>query len=106
MSSGSKPATTTGMRWRSTNFSKIPQPVIVAACPAARNPSTRVCGICATSSIAGGTYLCADRIEKFLGRSCCKTIAAVATAVVSKPVAKKTTSSPLARARATASATL
>ena len=44
-----------------------PQPVIVAACPAARKPSTRVSGISATISITGGMYLCAERTEKFGG---------------------------------------
>src|ERR1051326_980497 len=92
MSSGSKPATTTGSLCRSTNGSKTAEPVIVAAWPAARNPSTRDSGISATISITGGMYLCAERTEKFFGGSSTMT-AAVATAVVSKPVAKKTTCS-------------
>ncbi len=97
MSSGSNPATTTGVPCRATNGSKMPQPVIVAAWPAARNPSTRDSGISATISITGGMYLCADRTEKFRGGSA-RITAAVATAVVSNPVAKNTTSS-VARAR-------
>jgi hypothetical protein len=101
MSSGSKPATTTGIPWRSTKGSKIPQPVIVAACPAARNPSTRVSGISATISMTGGMYLCAERTEKFSGTGP-RTTAAVATAVVSKPVAKKTTGFSVSRASSTA----
>ena len=40
--------------------------------------------------MAAGTYLCAERIEKFGGGPASAT-AAVATAVVSKPLAKKTT---------------
>jgi hypothetical protein len=61
MSRGSKPATTTGMPWRSTKRSKIFHPVMVAAWPAARKPCTRVWGISATISITGGMYLWADR---------------------------------------------
>lgn len=57
MSSGSNPATTTGSRCRSTNGSKTANPVMVAAWPAARNPSTRLPGISATISITGGMYL-------------------------------------------------
>jgi hypothetical protein len=102
MSSGSNPATTTGIRCFATKGSKIPQPVIVAAWPAARNPSTRVSGISATISMAGGMYLCADRIEKFFGSRGERTTAAVATAVVSNPVAKKTTSRSVLRASSTA----
>jgi hypothetical protein len=63
-----------------------------AACPAARKPSTLLSGISATISIAGGMYLCAERIEKFFGTPASST-AAVATAVVSNPLAKNTTSS-------------
>ena len=56
-------------------------------------------------SITGGMYLWADRTEKFAGgRS--RIAAAVATAVVSKPVAKKTSGASIARASATACATL
>ncbi len=51
--------------------------------------------------MAGGTYLCADRTEKFVG-GLAKRIAAVATAVVSKPDAKNTTGSSVARASSTA----
>jgi len=58
--------------------------VIVAAWPAARNPSTREPGISATISITGGIYLCAERTEKFGGGSL-RITAAVATAVVSNP---------------------
>ena len=105
MSSGSKPATTTGIRWRSTKRSKMPQPVMVAACPAARNPSTRVPGISATISMTGGMYLWAESTEK-LGGGSRRMTAAVATAVVSKPEAKKTTSSSVSRASSTACATL
>ena len=65
---------------------------MVAACPAARKPSTRLPGISATISITGGMYLCAERTEKFCGGPR-RISAAVATAVVSKPVAKNTTSS-------------
>ena len=51
-------------------------------------------------------YLCAESTEKFAGSSRSST-AAVATAVVSKPVAKKTTgSSGSATARSTAFETL
>ena len=50
MSSGSNPATTTGTRWRATKASKMPQPVIAAACPAAMNPSMRESGISHTIS--------------------------------------------------------
>ena len=101
MSSGSKPATTTGRRWRSTNASNTPHPVIVAAWPAARNPSTVVSGISATISMTGGMYLCAERIERFSGNPF-RTMAAVATAVVSKPVAKNTTGSLRRSASSTA----
>ena len=38
---------------------------MVAACPAARNPSTRVSGISATISMTGGMYLCAESTKKF-----------------------------------------
>jgi hypothetical protein len=92
MSSGSKPATTTGFPVRAANGSKISQPVMMAAWPAATKPSIRVSRLCATTSIAAGTYLCTERIEKFFGGPASAT-AAVATAVVSKPEAKKTTSS-------------
>ena len=92
MSSGSKPATTTGVPCAFTKASNTPEPVMMAAWPAARNPSMRVPGISATISIAAGTYLCAERTEKFFGTPA-SSAAAVATAVVSKPVAKKTTSS-------------
>ncbi len=51
----------------------------------------RVPGISATISITGGMYLCAESTEKFGGGSP-RSTAAVATAVVSKPVAKKTIS--------------
>ena len=101
MSSGSKPATTIGAPCCRAIGSNSLQPVTTAAWPAARKPSIFVSGSAATISIAGGTYLCADRIEKFAGRSDNAT-AAVATAVVSKPVAKKTTSSVVSRARSTA----
>ena len=83
----------------------MPQPVMVAACPAARNPSTRVPGISATISMTGGMYLWAESTEK-LGGGPRRMTAAVATAVVSKPEAKKTTSSSVSRASATACATL
>jgi hypothetical protein len=56
----------------------------------------------ATTSMAGGMYLCAGRIEKF-GGTPPSTAAAVATAVVSNPVAKNTTSRS-GRARASSSA--
>ena len=46
-------------------------------------------GISATISITGGMYLCAESTEKFGGRPA-RIAAAVATAVVSKPVAKNT----------------
>ena len=69
MSSGSKPATTTGRLWRSTKASKTPQPVIVAAWPAARKPSTCVSGISATISITGGMYLWAESTERFVGQA-------------------------------------
>ena len=36
---GSKPATTTGTLCLATKGSKMPEPVIVAACPAARKPA-------------------------------------------------------------------
>ncbi len=101
MSRGSKPATTTGSPWRSTNRRKISEPVIVAAWPAARKPSTRVSGISATISITGGMYLWAESTEKLAGGSS-RSTAAVATAVVSKPLAKKTISSSVSRARSTA----
>ena len=52
----------------------------------------RVPGISVTISITGGMYLCAESTEKFFGGPC-SSADAVATAVVSKPVAKKTTSS-------------
>ena len=74
---------------------------MVAACPAARNPSTASPGVAATTSIAGGMYLCAERIERLSG-SPFRTIAAVATAVVSKPVAKNTTGSSRRSASSTA----
>ena len=106
MSSGSNPATTTGSLWRSTNGSNTPQPVMAAAWPAARKPSTRVSGISATISMTGGMYLWADRKNRF-GGGLPRTTAAVATAVVSNPVAKKTTGSGAASfASATACATL
>ena len=55
--------------------------------------------------MAAGTYLCTERMEKLGGRSPSAT-AAVATAVVSKPEARKTTSSAgWARATSTAWAT-
>ena len=100
-SSGSNPATTTGSRWRSTNGRKTSDPVMAAAWPAARKPSTLLSGISATISIAGGMYLWAESTEKFAGTPAVIT-AAVATAVVSNPLAKKTTSSP---GRASASST-
>ncbi len=102
MSSGSKPATTTGIPCFSTKRSKIAEPVIVAAWPAARKPSMRVIGISATISITGGMYLCAESTEKFGGGSS-RITAAVATAVVSKPLAKKTISSSLRLASSAAS---
>lgn len=105
MSSGSNPATTTGILCRSTKRSNTPQPVIVAAWPAARNPSTRVSGISATISMTGGMYLCAESTEKLAGGSA-STTAAVATAVVSNPLAKKTTSSVVSRASSAACAAL
>ena len=51
-----------------------------------------VVSIDATTSIAAGTYLCTERIEKF-GGTAESAIAAVATAVVSKPLPRNTTSS-------------
>ena len=51
-----------------------------------------VSSLSATTFIAAGTYLCTDRIEKFFGGLASAT-AAVATAVVSKPEPRKTTSS-------------
>jgi hypothetical protein len=87
------------------NASKMPQPVIVAAWPAARNPSTRVPGISATISITGGMNLCAESTDRFGGRPA-STTAAVATAVVSKPVPKNTSGSSVPRAISTACATL
>ena len=93
MSSGSKPATTTGMRWRSTKrLEDAPAGDRrgVAGGEEALDPRAR--GISATISITGGMYLCAESTEKLGGGSPRRT-AAVATAVVSKPVAKKTTSS-------------
>ncbi len=65
----------------------------------------RVSGISATISMTGGMYLWADRTEKLGGGSASST-AAVATAVVSKPEAKKTISSSVCRARSTAWVTL
>jgi hypothetical protein len=64
-----------------------------------------VSGISATISITGGMYLCAESTKKFDGGSW-STAAAVATAVVSKPVAKNTSGSRIWRARSTAWATL
>ena len=64
----------------------------MAAWPAARYPSIFVSGEAATISMAAGTYLWTERTEKFLGGPA-RTAAAVATAVVSKPEAKKATSS-------------
>ena len=101
MSSGSKPATTIDVPYRRAIGSNSLHPVTTAAWPAARKPSIFVSGRAATISIAGGTYLCADRMEKFFGRSV-RATAAVATAVVSNPVAKNTTSSRVSRARSTA----
>jgi len=78
---------------------------MAAAWPAARKPSTRLPGISATISMTGGMYLCADSTVKFGGGSA-STTAAVATAVVSNPLAKNTTSSVVSRASSTASAAL
>jgi hypothetical protein len=64
-----------------------------------------VAGISATISITGGMYLWAESTEKLGGGSATIT-AAVATAVVSKPLAKKTTSSAVSRAISTACAAL
>ncbi len=75
---------------------------MMAAWPAAMNPSIRLSFDPATRSMAAGTYLCTERIEKFGGSGVSAT-AAVATAVVSKPEAKNTTSSAgCARASSTA----
>ncbi|MFO0746254.1 MAG: hypothetical protein U1F43_11345 [Myxococcota bacterium] len=57
----------------------------------------RESGVRATTSMAAGTHLWADSTNRFGGGSSSST-AAVATAVVSKPVAKNTTGSLVARA--------
>ena len=65
------------------------------------NPSIRESGISHTISITGGMYLCADSTKKF-GGGPARIAAAVVTAVVSNPVAKKTSGSDDPRAVATA----
>ena len=75
---------------------------MVAAWPAAMNPSMLVSFISETTSMAAGTYLWDERTEKFSGTPA-RSTAAVATAVVSKPLAKKTTCSA-GRARAISTA--
>ena len=66
----------------------------VQTCPGPRNPRTRLPGDCSTAVIAGGTSTCDTSTEKFLTPSACArvTASALAGAVVSNPMAKKTTS--------------
>ena len=78
---------------------------MMAAWPAAMKPSMCDSLERDTTSMAAGTYLCTERMEKLGGRSV-SAMAAVATAVVSKPEARKTTwAAGWARAMSTAWAT-
>lgn len=105
-SSGSKPVTTIGTRWRAAIGSYSVQPITAHTCPAARNACTSQSGSSSSAVIAGGTRTWLTIIEKFVSprRAACRTAMALAGAVVSKPTARKTTSrSGRAAARRTAS---
>ena len=93
MSTGSKPVTTIGTRYRSAIGSYSVQPMTLQTCPAARKPCTRLSGASRMAVIAGGTVTWETRTLK-LGTPSSRarqTAMALAGAVVSKPTAKNTT---------------
>ncbi len=55
MSSGSKPVTTIGTRWRAASSGYSPMPITLHTCPAARKACTRQLGEVMIASMAGGT---------------------------------------------------
>ncbi len=106
MSSGSKPVTTMGTPYFSTSGGYCEVPMTLQTCPAARNACTRQVGDSMIAAIAGGTSTCETSSEKFSmpSRLAWWTVIALAGAVVSKPMPKKTTwRSRLSRARFSAS---
>src|SRR5690348_3959098 len=79
---------------------------MVQTWPGAMKPCTRFCGDTMRARIAGGTRTWETSMEKFLrhSRFACQAAMALGGAVVSKPIARKTTFlSGLARAILTAS---
>src|SRR5262245_6509841 len=93
MSNGSKPVITMGTLKRAEMGSYSRNPITVQTCPGPRKACTRFKGDWRMDAIEGGTRTWDTRIEKFLIPCCraCHAAIALAGAVVSNPIAKKTT---------------
>ncbi len=105
-SSGSKPVITIGTRTAGRSARTRSHPITVQTCPGPRNPCTRLSGAWRSAVIIGGTRTCETSTLKFSSRRrrAIQTAIALGGAVVSKPIAKKTTwRSGCAAARFTAS---
>ncbi len=93
MSSGSKPATTRGLPKSRATKAYGRQPITVETCPGPMNPSSLRSGDSRMALMAGRIVTWLQRTEKFRTPSAAarRTVSAVEGAVVSNPIATKTT---------------
>jgi hypothetical protein len=96
MSTGSNPVTTMGTPYRSEMGWYSDTPMTEHTCPGPRNARTRFSGSSRIAVIAGGTSTWETSMLKFRSffRRASRAAMAFAGAVVSKPMAKNTTSRP------------